>query len=142
MMRWMAGMALVATAWFALPQGAMAQQTLYADLGGKEGIARTVAGMLKIVLQDARIKDVFRDADLPLLERRLGEQFCVLGGGPCKYTGKDMVIIHEDLGITVAQFNALAEDLQLALEQQGVPSRVQNRLIALLAPMQREIVSK
>jgi hemoglobin len=36
----------------------------------------------------------------------------------------------------------MAEDLQIAMERNGVPSRVQNRLMAKLAPMQREIVTK
>ena len=47
-----------------------------------------------------------------------------------------------DLGITTLQFNALTEDLQLALDRNGIPYRVQNRLLAKLAPMQREVVTK
>ena len=41
-----------------------------------------------------------------------------------------------------AQFNALAEDLQVAMERTGVPPRFQNKLMARLAPMQRDIVTK
>ncbi|MGN6702590.1 MAG: group I truncated hemoglobin, partial [Burkholderiaceae bacterium] len=68
--------------------------------------------------------------------------FCALSAGPCKYTGKDMQTIHQDLGITNAQFNALAEDLYTAMDRNGVPYRVQNRLMALLAPMQKTVVEK
>ena len=74
---------------------------------------------------------------------------------PCKYTGKyhdkamdgvgpvrDMKSVHQDLQITNAMFNALAEDLQIAMEQHNVPSSVSNKLVAKLAPMQRDIVTK
>ena len=53
-----------------------------------------------------------------------------------------MTEIHDGLNITNAQFNALAEDLQLAMERNGVPARFQNKLIAKLAPMQRAMVTK
>ena len=95
---------------------------------------------------DARIKETFVDTDMKQLAQRLAEQFCELSGGPCRYTGKykgkDMESVHADLKITNAQFNALAEDLQIAMERNNVPSSVSNKLIAKLAPMQRAIVTK
>jgi hemoglobin len=115
---------------------------LFQDLGGKDGIKKIVADFLPILLSDARIKKQFNDADIEHLGKMLAEQFCELSGGPCKYTGKDMKTIHADLGISNAQFNALAEDLQMAMEKQGVSSRAQNKLLARLAPMQHTIVTK
>ena len=47
---------------------------------------------------------------------------------------------HAKLNLNTAEFNALAEDLYIALGKAGVPYRLQNRLVALLAPMQRQIV--
>jgi hemoglobin len=70
----------------------------------------------------------------------LYEQLCQLSGGPCRYTGRDMRSAHQKLQITTAQFNALAEDLYLALGHSGVPYRLQNKLMAKLAPMKRDIV--
>ncbi|NEX62489.1 group I truncated hemoglobin [Noviherbaspirillum galbum] len=123
-------------------QQASADDAVYQGLGGKAGIDKIVTAFLPIVLDDGRIKDSFKDVDMQRLGTKLGEQLCNLGGGPCKYTGKDMQVIHEDLRITRAQFYALAEDLQLAMERQGVPSRIQNRLMAKLAPMHRDIVTR
>lgn len=123
-----------------------AQQTggdaVFQGLGAKSGIRNIVATLIPVILADPRIKDSFVDIDMKNLALRLEEQFCVLGGGPCVYQGKDMVEIHDGLNITNAQFNALAEDLQIAMERNGVPSRVQNKLMAKLAPMQRGIVTK
>lgn len=115
---------------------------LYQQLGGKPGIAKIVGDFLPIVLADARIKEAFKDADTERLGMLLAEQFCELSGGPCKYSGEDMKAAHRDMAITNAHFNALAEDLQLAMEKNNIPSAAQNRLIAKLAPMQRTIVTK
>jgi hemoglobin len=60
------------------------------------------------------------------------------GVGPVR----DMKTVHQDLQITNAMFNALAEDLQIAMEQHNVPSSISNKLVAKLAPMQRDIVTK
>jgi hemoglobin len=80
--------------------------------------------------------------DFVRLAAKLEEQFCVVSGGPCKYTGKDMKTSHEDLKVNRAQFNALVENLQDAMAKNDVPSHTQNRLLALLAPMHRDIVTK
>lgn len=116
--------------------------TLYAQLGGQSGVAAIVDRMLEIILADPRIKDTFDGTPLPRLTRTLNEQFCVLGGGPCVYTGDPMKEVHQGLAITEGGFNALAEDLQSAMEALAVPSRVQNRLLARLAPLAREIISR
>jgi truncated hemoglobin YjbI len=55
---------------------------------------------------------------------------------------RDMHTVHIDFKINQAQFNALAEDLQIAMEQHDVPTSVSNKLIAKLAPMQRDIVTR
>ena len=121
---------------------APADDAVYRALGGADGLKVIVDDFLALVLADDRIKKQFTDADMPHLAMRLNEQFCVLAGGPCKYGGKDMTVIHADLHITDAQFNALAEDLQTAMERHHVPSREQNKLLGKLAPMQKVIVTK
>lgn len=115
---------------------------LFQQLGGKPGISKIVQDFLPIIMADARIKEAFEDTDLERLGLMLAEQFCELSGGPCKYSGKDMKTVHQDAVVTNAHFNALAEDLQLAMEKNNIPSRAQNKLIAKLAPMQRQIVNK
>ena len=53
-----------------------------------------------------------------------------------------MAASHKGLHLNQAKFNAVAEDLQTAMEQAGIPYWTQNRLMALLAPMQRDIVTR
>lgn len=114
----------------------------YRELGGKAGVDAIVAEFVTIMVDDQRINATFEGVDLDRLRAKLAEQFCAVSGGPCVYTGKSMTESHEDLKINNAQFNAVVENLQRALERCGVPSRVQNRLLAKLAPTQREIVTK
>ncbi|PWF43382.1 group 1 truncated hemoglobin [Massilia glaciei] len=121
---------------------APADDSLYIGLGAKEGIRKIVATFVPLVLADARIKESFSETDIKNLTLRLEQQFCVLAGGPCEYKGSKMTEVHDGLNVTNAQFNALTEDLQIAMERNGVPSRIQNKLVALLAPMQRGIVTK
>lgn len=139
----------------AMAQTPYTEDSTYQGLGGKEGIRKIVATFIPMLLEDPRIKESFADFDMKQLGVRLEEQFCEYSGGPCKYSGKyrdktmdgvgtarDMATVHADLKITNAQFNALAEDLQIAMERNNVASSVSNKLIAKLAPMQRVIVTK
>ena len=140
-------MKMIASALFLVTSLGFAQtppvdDATFQGLGGKPGIKKIVDTLIPLVLADPRIKESFTDIDMKHLALRLEEQFCVLSGGPCTYRGKDMVEIHDGLNITRAQFNALTEDLQIAMERAGVPSRYQNKLVAKLAPMQRGIVTK
>lgn len=119
-----------------------ADDSLYNELGGSAGIRRVVADLVPALQADARINATFDGVDMERLAAKLEEQFCEVSGGPCKYSGKDMKTIHEDLKVSRAQFNALVEDLQAAMGRNDVPSRTQNRLLARLAPMHREVVTK
>jgi hemoglobin len=121
---------------------AEASDAVYQDFGGKDGLRKVVDDFVKIIIIDPRIKLAFKDADLERLAAMLNEQFCQLTGGPCKYSGANMRAAHEDMNITNAQFNALAEDLQEAMYKNNIPSRAQNKLLAKLAPMQRDVVTK
>jgi hemoglobin len=114
--------------------------TLFATLGGEPVLRNTVDQFAEIVEADPRIDFTFADTDMTKFKQLLFEQLCELTKGPCRYTGRDMHTAHAKLKITTAEFNALAEDLYLAMGKAGVPYRQQNKVMALLAPMKRDIV--
>jgi hemoglobin len=124
----------------ALP--ARAEDTLYQRLGEKPGITRIIEETIRLIMQDDRVKDDFDNINLDRLRGRLVDQICQLAHGPCVYKGQPMGPAHNGLDVTQAKFNAVAEDLQTAMEHTGIPYRTQNRLMALLAPMEREIVTR
>lgn len=109
---------------------------------GRQGIDRVVDGLVDLSVADPRITDIFKGQDLERLRRTLKEQFCYILNGGCAYTGRDMKTSHADLGIQQTDFNALVEDLQKAMDKEGVPFRDQNRLLAKLAPMEHPIVTR
>ena len=111
-------------------------------MGGSDHITAFTIDFVNLVLQDSRIKSIFDDSDIPRLKQKLTEQFIDLSGGPVKYSGHSMTQAHKPLGITNADFNALVEDLQSAMDHAKIPFATQNRLLALLAPMQRDVVTK
>jgi hemoglobin len=119
---------------------AHASTSLYESMGGEAVLRSAVDHFADNIIADDRINFTFAEADMAKFKRLLFEQFCNLSGGPCSYTGRDMRTAHEKLKLNTAEFNALAEDLYLGLGQAGVPYRLQNKLMALLAPMQRQIV--
>ena len=75
------------------------------------------------------------------LSESLAEQICNVTGGPCKYTGANMKKAHIDMKIKKSDFNAVVEGLQDAMTAHNIPFRVQNQLLARLAPMHRDVIT-
>lgn len=116
------------------------QDPLYTELGGEAGLIRIVEGMLLNVARDPRIAERFRDANIERVRDKLVEQFCVVAGGPCTYTGDSMAEVHRGLDISPSEFNALVEDLIMAMDSEGIAVPVQNRLIARLAKLRGQVI--
>ena len=114
---------------------------LYQALGETAGITRLMDDFVNRLLTDPRIGSHFKDAKPQPLKDSLTRQICQLSGGPCQYTGPDMKTAHGEMDITKANFHALVEVLQAAMDAQGIAFSQQNRLLALLAPMQRDVIT-
>ena len=119
---------------------AQAARSLYDAIGGETVLRSTVEEFTRIMEADDRINFTFAETDLSKFKQLLFEQLCSITDGPCKYTGRDMQTSHAKLNINNAEFNALAEDLYIAFDHVGVPYRLQNKVMAILAPMQHDIV--
>jgi hemoglobin len=115
---------------------------VYKDFGELPGLTALMDDLMIGLLADARMRPFFENADQKAIKAHLVEQFCVILGGPCTYTGRDMVAAHTGLEINRSNFNALVEVLQVAMAKHKIPFRSQNRLLAKLAPMHREIETK
>ena len=130
----------------ALVAGAAFAQTapndaLYQQLGGQPGLVKLTDDFMLRLLADPRMNPFFRDTDQKVLKSRLAAQFCEVSGGPCQFKGKDMKTVHSGQDINKSDFNTLVEVLQQSMDAQGIPFTAQNRLLARLAPMHREIVN-
>ena len=114
--------------------------SLYDRLGGRPAIEAVIDDFLGRVSQDERINAQFAGAHLPRLRQRLVEQVCQASGGPCTYSGRDMKTVHTGMGITGAQFDALAGHLVGALDKFKVPEKEKGELLAIIGPMKKDIV--
>ena len=112
------------------------------EFGGQPGIHRIADRLVGLAVADARIKNIFAASDLVRLRRTLYEQFCYILNAGCHYSGRDMREAHRQLGIMTGDMNALVEDLQIAMHENHVPFAAQNRLLARLAPMKRDVVRR
>ena len=110
--------------------------------GGREGIRAISDRLVELNYADPRIREIFLSHDRVRLERTLFEQFCYILGAGCDYTGRDMRSSHADMGTTRADLNALVENLQQAMRENGVPFAAQNRFLAKLAPMSGDVTTR
>ena len=122
--------------------GGAPKKSLYDRLGGYNAISAVVDDFVGNVAADKRINKFFANANIPRLRRQLADQICVAAGGPCIYTGRDMKSAHAGMGVRSSDFNALVQDLGKALNKFKVPAREQRELVAILAPMKKDIVTR
>lgn len=115
---------------------------LWREFGGAAGVHGIVDDLVARNTADPRISDIFRNRDLIRLRRTLFEQLCYILNGGCHYSGQTMAQSHKDMGIQQADMAALVENLQTVMRLHHVPTAAQNRLLAKLAPMHREIVAR
>lgn len=109
---------------------------------GRAGIERIAEDLVSRIKHDPRIADILKGQDEVRLRRLLKEQFCYILGGGCGYSGRTMKASHKDMGLQTADVGALVEDLQAAMRRERVPFRAQNRFLAKLAPMKRDVVER
>jgi hemoglobin len=136
----MASTLLVAGASFA-QQMAPKDDQLYKAFGEKAGLVALMDDFMVRLLADPRTGPHFQPANQQHIKEQLVEQLCALGGGPCVYKGADMKSSHANLEIKKSDFNALVEVLQVSMDARGIPFRKQNEMLALLAPMNRDIIT-
>ncbi len=121
---------------------AAASSDLYLAFGERAGIAALMDDFVLRLKADKRTAPFFEKTNMPELARGLTDQLCMVSGGPCKYTGVSMKQAHDELDIRRRDFNALVEVLQDSMGARGIPFRAQNHMLALLAPMHRDVVTK
>jgi hemoglobin len=120
---------------------APADDALYQQLGAQPGLVKLVDDFMVRLLADPRMNPFFKDVDQAHVKAELVTQFCEVSGGPCRRKGPDMKQAHAGMDINKNNFNALVEVLQQAMEAQGIAFTTQNKLLAQLAPMHRDIIN-
>ena len=115
---------------------------IFKEFGEKAGLAAIMDDFMVNLLKDPRTRSSFENSDQKHIKEQLVDQFCFILNGPCEYKGAKMKPIHANVGVNRESFNALVEQLQFAMDKNNVPFRAQNKLLAVLAPMHRDIITK
>lgn len=114
--------------------------SLYIRMGGKAVVEAFVSETIDQVVADPRLNQSFHGSNIRRIKRLLSEQICELAGGGCVYSGDSMHEVHTGHHITEAQFYGLVQILRASMRRHHVGLRERNELLALLAPMKRDIV--
>lgn len=127
------------------PEGLQAQTSLFERLGGKPAVTAVTSQLIDRILEDTRVNAWFAHAAASPENRaaykvKLYDFVCQATGGPCKYTGQDMVTAHRGRRVTSAAFDAVVEDLVAVLDGLKVPAKEKQDLLALLGPLKSSIV--
>jgi hemoglobin len=127
---------------YGLPCGIEAQtaRSLFERIGGQPVIEAVVADTIDHVAADPHLNQSFEGTNLKRIKRLLAEQICDITGGPCHYSGDTVRQVHAGHHISEAEFYGLVQIMRNALLAHHVALRERNELLALLAPMKRDVV--
>jgi len=114
--------------------------SLYKNLGELEGITKIIDIFIYEIGETDEVLHHFEDSDIDRFREKQIEHLCLLSGGPCEYTGDEMLEVHQGMNITQADFTAITNALIRALDEVGVSIGDRNRLLAIIASMHAEVV--
>ncbi|WP_223787388.1 group I truncated hemoglobin [Marinicella meishanensis] len=114
-------------------------ETLYEQLGGQAAIELITEKLLDRILHNPKIEFLFEETDREDLHLKIVDQICQETGGPCVYEGLDMVEAHSGMEIKYSEFDIFVEDFILAMEDAEIPFRLQNKVLAIFAPMREDV---
>ena len=115
-------------------------QSLYDALGQYEGINKITHQLILNIAKDERVKHRYKGVNMSKFKKGMSDYVCAVVEGPCTYSGDNMKLVHAGYNYTNTEFNAIVDDLILAMEQCGIPVPTQNRLLEKLAPTYNDVV--
>jgi hemoglobin len=93
-------------------------------VGGAPAIRATVDRLYELILADPSLSGYFDDVDMAKQKGHMAALLTTVLGGPDRYAGRDLGVAHQGLGITTAQYQAVAGYLVQTLEELNVPQDI------------------
>ena len=121
------------------------EKSLYQRLGGYDAIAAVVDDFLGRMMNDEQLGRFFNGlgTDRKMRARQLTVDFvCKAAGGPCVYTGRDMLVTHKGMGITENDWNISVKLLKQTLKKFNVPAKESAEVLNLISSLKPSIVEK
>jgi hemoglobin len=151
--RWvMPAMVCAVTSSVVFAQETKPSKSLYDRLGGKAAITAVVDEFVAVAAADPAVNFTRKGTahewqatpeNVGKLKERLVQFLSMaFGATDVKYEGKDMKSAHAGMGITTAEFSAIAGDLKKVLEKLKVPQAEMDEVMAIAASTAKDIVEK
>ena len=122
----------------------MRKTTLWERLGSEAGVKKIVDDFVESASKDAKVDFLrggkVKNLDVGHLKKELVDQISSISDGPFKYTGKSMKDAHKGMGITDAQFDAIAQDFRQALVKNNVKAEDITALLLMVGGTRSDIV--
>jgi hemoglobin len=137
------GLLVTATAF---AEQATAKKSLYDRIGGEAALSKVVDEFVAKAAANPKVnftrngKWNASDAAVKTLKMHLVDFLGSAFGGPQKYTGRSMKEAHRGMGITQAEFDALAADLRSVLEANKVPKQEISEIMKIAGSTAPDIV--
>lgn len=95
---------------------------LYQKLGKEEGWYDILYHLYCELIDHPEIAHHFLGVDIEKLSQKQTQYLCSAFGSPKPYTGRDLKIVHKDMGITPFQFKVVVDQIEYILKMKGVDS--------------------
>lgn len=130
---------------FAQQAKPMETKSLYQRLGGYDALAAVSDDFLSRLEKSKTLGRFFTgvsDDSAIKLRQHIIDFLCMATGGPCKYAGRDMKVVHTGLEITEADWDENVKLLKETLAKFNVPATEQGEVLAAVSGLKDSIVEK
>ena len=121
----------------------MNQQSLYVRLGGYDGITAFVEDLLPRLQADPQLGRFWKhrgDDGVAREKQLLIDYLCSSAGGPMYYTGRDMKISHQGMGISESDWSIFLGHAGAVMEALRIPRRECDDVATFVSGLKDQIV--
>lgn len=121
------------------------EKSLYQRLGGYDALAAVTDDFLDRLEKSKLLGRFFvglSDDSAIKLRQHVIDFLCMATGGPCKYGGRDIKVVHTGLEITEADWDENVKLLNETFDKFKVPEKERNEVLAAVSSLKKDIVEK
>ena len=119
------------------------EESLYHRLGGYDAIAAATDDLLARLMGDPQLGPYWRgaSADNQRKARQLIVDFMTeAAGGPAYYTGRDMELSHQGMGIDAVEWDIFMRHSAATLDHFGVGAREREEVLAFFTTLKPDVI--
>ncbi|MCB2203799.1 group 1 truncated hemoglobin [bacterium] len=124
-----------------------AQDTLYARLGGTEGITALVDDIVDQHMSNPAVSARFlpykeKPELLSQIKKHTVDFFSMGSGGPAAYKGRDMETTHRGMNISEAEYMHVVDDIMAVCERREIDDQSKSEVLSIAWSLKEQIMHK